>query len=98
MLDAPTLTEDPEAQRRTETALIRSASTGAVLYQTVYGSIPALFLFKGLGARPFYIGLLATLCSLTTLGMLIGTVLVHRLGKVRLLMLGGWRAWRLWRG
>lgn len=88
MSDVPTLPDKDAAQRHVENTLILSAMTGCVLYSTVYGSMPAMFLFKGLKASPFQVGLLSTLCSLTTMGMLLGTVLVYRLGKVRLLLWG----------
>lgn len=88
MSDVSTLSNDATAQRHVENTLILSAMTGATLYQTVYGDIPRLFLYKGLGASPFYVGLLTTLCSLTVLGTLLGTVLVYRMGKVRLLRWG----------
>lgn len=88
MSDAPALTEDAKTEERTERSLIRSASTGTALSLTVIGSIPALFLIKGLDARPFYIGLLSTLCAISPVGMLLGTVLVPRVGKVRLMIIG----------
>jgi len=58
------------------------------LGMTVMGAIPALFLLKGLDARPFYIGLLSTLCAISPVGMLLGTVLVPRVGKARLMIVG----------
>ena len=77
----------PRAERlQGQTRLIRLAVSSSVSNAMV-GGLSALFLL-GLGATPFYVGLLATLGNLDKIVRLGGVRLMPRLGKVGLLFWG----------